>query len=505
MHIQPIHTATVVGVDGHPIRVEVDLLRRLPAVSIVGLPDGAIRESADRIRSAIQNSGFQFPRKRVVINLAPAGLKKSGTMFDLPIAMAILQMDGQLESKIDLSQCLVIGELALSGALRPIRGALSVALLAKSMGYQQMILPMDNWKEVSVITEVDCIGCNTLTDAISYLSGEDVTPAEISNVSVYPKSSLDMSEVRGHDTPKRVLEIAAAGGHNVLMIGAPGCGKSMLAKRMSTILPKLTLQEAIDVTRIHSCAGILIRDGLVMERPFRSPHHSISTAGMIGNSKLLPGEVSLAHNGILFLDEMAEYRRDVLESLRTPLEDGEVTITRASGQASFPAKCTLIAAVNPCPCGWRFHPDKICTCSQSQLQRYASKLSGPILDRIDLHIWVEPITTSQFFDQTDPEPSDVIRSRVQSCRSKQTQRYTNSEFRCNADLQGEGLWEHCQLASKCQSWLIDIANQELLSARSVSRVIKVARTIADLDEVEQISKQHIAEAIGYRVTSEVVQ
>ena len=505
MNIHPIHTATVIGIKGHLIRVEVDLLRRLPAISIVGLPDGAIRESADRIRSAIQNSGFQFPRKRVVINLAPAGLKKSGTMFDLPIALAILQMDGQLECTVDLSRCLVIGELALSGELRPVRGALSVALLAKSMGYQQFILPTDNWKEASVIQEVNCIGCKTLLDAIGYLSEKKRTATEPSPVFFSPTSSIDMSEVRGHQTPKRVLEIAAAGGHNVLMIGAPGCGKSMLAKRMATILPKLTLPEAIDVTRIHSCAGTLVHDGLILERPFRSPHHSISTAAMVGNSKLLPGELSLAHNGVLFLDELAEYRRDVLESLRTPLEDGEVHITRASGQASFPARCTLIAAVNPCPCGWRFHPDKICRCSQSQLQRYASKLSGPILDRIDLHIWVEPIPTIQFFDQTEPESSDTIQNRVQHCRNRQTKRYNNSIFRCNADLQGERLWEHCKLSAECQSWLIEIATQEILSARAISRVVKVARTIADLHQSDQILKEHIAEAIGYRVTSEVIQ
>ena len=505
MNIHPIHTATVVGVDGHPIRVEVDLLRRLPAISIVGLPDGAIRESADRIRSAIQNSGYQFPRKRVVINLAPAGLKKSGTMFDLPIALAILHMDGQLNCTIDLSQCLVIGELALSGELRRIRGALSVALLAKSLGYQQLILPMDNWQEASVITEVNCIGCKTLRDAISYLSTQKMTPIDLGHAAPYLPAPVDMSEVKGHHTPKRVLEIAAAGGHNVLMVGAPGCGKSMLAKRMATILPKLTLTEAIDVTRIHSCAGILEHDGLILERPFRSPHHSISTSAMIGTSKLLPGEVSLAHNGILFLDELAEYRRDVLESLRTPLEDGEIRLTRAMGQASFPSRCTLIAAVNPCPCGWRFHPDKICRCSQMQLQRYASKLSGPILDRIDLHIWVEPITTGQFFDKTDIEKSISIRNRVQLCRAKQTTRYKDSTFRCNADLQGKALWEHCRLTMECQNWLIDIANQELLSARSVSRIVKVARTIADLDESDDISKEHIAEAIGYRVTAEVIQ
>ena len=505
MQVHPIHTATVIGIEGHPIRVEVDLLRRLPAVSIVGLPDGAIRESADRIRSAIQNSGFVFPRKRVVINLAPAGLKKSGTLFDLPIALAILKMDGQLENTIDLDGCLIVGELALSGELRPICGALSIAILAIEMGYQRLILPMANWKEVSIFSEIECVGCKNLFEVTDWLSGQSIPTGVEPDTPFSPLMEIDMSEVKGHQIPKRVLEIAAAGGHNVLMMGAPGCGKSMLAKRMATILPELTLSEAIDVTRIHSCAGILDRDGLVKERPFRSPHHSISTSAMIGNSKLQPGELSLAHNGVLFLDELAEYRRDVLESLRTPLEDAEVHITRASGQACFPAKCTLIAAVNPCPCGWRFHPEKICRCSPSQLQRYASKLSGPILDRIDLHIWVEPITTSQFFETSEPESSHTIRSRVQSCRTRQTDRYRKSTFSCNADLRGDSLWTHCHLDENCRRWLMDIADQELFSARSISRVIKVARTIADLHESETVSKNHIAEAIGYRVTSEVVQ
>ena len=504
MQIEPVHTATVIGVEGHPIRVEVDLLKRLPAVSIVGLPDGAIRESADRIRSAIQNSGFQFPRKRVVINLAPAGLRKSGTVFDLPIAIAILHMDGQFQSMVPLSTVLIVGELSLSGELNPIRGALSLAILAKSMGYKWLVLPSANLAEANIIEGVDCIGCTTIIDAVSWLSKfERPTHQNLEHVPT-PISSIDMSDVKGHSTPKRVLEIAAAGGHNVLLIGSPGCGKSMLAKRFPTILPTLTRAEAIETTSIHSCAGTLNHSGLVTQRPFRAPHHSISSSAMVGTAKLLPGELSLAHNGVLFLDELAEYRRDVLESLRTPLEDGKVHVTRATGQATFPAKCTLIAAVNPCPCGWRHHPEKICRCSPAQLQRYASKLSGPILDRIDLHIWVNPVDAEHLFEQHSSISSETIRTRVQLCRERQTQRYADTSFYCNGDIEGQDLWTHCALNKECQRWLIKMAEQETLSARSVSRIVKVARTIADLNESTNISKDHIAEAIGYRVNSEVV-
>lgn len=505
MQIEPVHTATVIGVEGHPIRVEVDLLKRLPAVSIVGLPDGAIRESADRIRSAIQNSGFQFPRKRVVINLAPAGLKKSGTLFDLPIAIAILHMDGQFQSVISLSEVLIVGELSLSGELKPIRGAMSIALLAKSMGYKWLLLPSANRAEANIIEGVDSIGCSTVVDAINWLS-QRIRPINTHlEHTPTPESSMDMSDVKGHSIPKRVLEIAAAGGHNVLLIGSPGCGKSMLAKRFPSILPTLTQEEAIETTSIHSCAGILEHDGLIAQRPFRAPHHSISCSAMVGTAKLIPGELSLAHNGVLFLDELAEYRRDVLESLRTPLEDGKVQVTRAAGQATFPAKCTLIAAVNPCPCGWRHHPEKICRCSPAQLQRYASKLSGPILDRIDLHIWVEPVDAEQLFDQHSSISSETIRKQVQQCREIQTRRYADTSFYCNGDIEGQALWTHCDLNTECKNWLIKMAEQQALSARSVSRIVKVARTIADLQTSSSISKDHIAEAIGYRVSSEVVQ
>ena len=502
---QTIHSATIIGVDGHPIQVEVDLLRRLPAVSIVGLPDGAVRESADRVRSAIQNSGLQFPRKRVVVNLAPAGIKKSGTVFDLPIAVAILLMDGQIESVRSLQDVLIVGELSLSGELRPIRGALSFALLAKNLGCSHIVLPQSNVNEASVVSDITAIGCTTLLEVVDWISGKSTVSHPHNHQPVQPSTSVDMSEVKGHKTPKRVLEIAAAGGHNVLMIGSPGCGKSMLAKRLPTILPTLSTQEAIDCTRIHSCAGTLQTDGLIQERPFRAPHHSISTAGMVGTSKLLPGELSLAHNGVLFLDELAEYRRDVLESLRTPLEDGVIQLTRASGQVSFPAKCALIAAVNPCPCGWRFHPEKICRCTSAQFQRYSNKLSGPILDRIDLHIWVEPINTTEFFAKQVPESSKCIRQRVQRARHIQESRYQNSIFCSNADLSGSAIWDLCALDEDCQQWLIAIAKREMMSARSISRVVKVARTIADLAGQPTIHKDHVAEAVGYKTGSEVVQ
>lgn len=501
MSTQTIYTATLLGIEGCPVEVEVDLLRRLPAVSIVGLPDGAVRESADRVRSAIQQSNYTFPRKRIVVNLAPAGLKKTGTLFDLPIALGILSSDEQIfvqQNRIQRS--IILGELSLSGQVRPIQGALPLAMMSKDMGFEHLILPRDNYQEVNCIDDINIVPVESLPEAIEWLESGIIPNIPQSQTIIQSTSTMDMSEVKGQVHTKRALEIAAAGGHNVLLMGSPGCGKSMLAKCLPSILPSLSKEEAIEITRIHSVAGLLDTDSLVGVRPFRSPHHSISLAGMIGTAKLRPGEVSLAHCGVLFLDELAEFRRDVLESLRTPLEDGEIQITRASGQVKFPADFAVIAAANPCPCGWRFHHTNPCTCNPTAIQRYENKLSGPLLDRIDLHIWVDPITTTEFINRDSSESSSEIRKRVEDARCRQLRRFQNEPITCNAQMSGQVLWNHVDLTEFLRNWFVQMAATQHLSARSLSRIIKVAQTISDLEGTKQIEQQHLLEALSYRTT-----
>ena len=494
-----IQSGTLVGVDGLPVQVEIDLLRRLPCITIVGLPDNAVRESGDRVRSAIQQSGFEFPRKRVIINLAPAGIRKQGPLFDLPIAVGILiaQQSDRFDKNL-LCRSLFIGELSLSGKLRPIRGALSITLMAKNSGLKRVVLPIENATEARGIEDIEICPFSTLREVILWLNGKQPPGALPEEPSPTHSSSVDLSEVRGQAIPRRALEIAAAGGHNLIFWGSPGCGKSMLAMRMPTILPELSQAEAIDITRIHSAAGAHHRSGLMTVRPFRAPHHSTTVSAMIGNAKLIPGEATLAHNGVLFLDEIAEFRRDVLEALRGPLENKRIQLTRANGSILFPANFSLISAANPCPCGWRFHPHRECICSPAKIARYQAKLSGPIRDRIDIHVWVSPVPLTELVSGKEGETSADVRLRVNIARRVQQNRYRQDDILSNAALDGHLVEKYTRLSRVDQHWFRSVLERNGLSARAWSRTLKVARTIADLAQSECVMRSHLVEALSYR-------
>jgi magnesium chelatase family protein len=429
-----LNAGCVRGIDGLLVRVEVDLVRRLPRVIVVGLADSAVRESTERVRSAILASGFDFPRMCITVNLAPGDIKKEGTGLDLPIALGILAASKQLPESA-LADCLFAGELSLGGSLRPIRGALSLAMLAQQQGLRQIVLPQGCGELAALVPGIEAREVESLGQLVKALRSNSPLPrAQVA--SVHPaRGSLDLSEVRGQEMAKRALEIAAAGGHNLLLMGPPGVGKTMLATRLPSILPRLNHREALEVTRIHSVAGLLPPgEGLIRTRPFRAPHHSISRAGLLGNANLRPGELSLAHGGVLFLDELPEYPRSVLELLRAPLESREVVLSRASGTARFPASCILVAASNPCPCGFLGHPIRPCKCTESQIQRYASRLSGPLLDRIDLHVQVESAPLQGRLGQVPTVNSATVRSRVEKARALQLERFKGLDFLCNAEL-----------------------------------------------------------------------
>ena len=498
-----IHSMALSGIEGLPVRVEVDLPRRLPATIIVGLPGNAIRESAHRVRSAIDSAGFAYPKKRVVVNLAPADLPKVGTAFDLPIAVGILVADGQVRAA-DTANTVFVGELSLDGALRPITGALALTVAAANHGARTIILPAACAAEAAVIDGIEVLAARTLREVVTWLN--EGTPLEQPSALevTQPKSVVDLSEVRGQHRARRALEIAAAGGHNLLMLGSPGCGKTMLASRMPTILPTITVKEAIEVTRVHSVAGIHPSGtGLVSQRPFRCPHHSISNAGLMGNARLQPGEVSLAHNGVLFLDEVAEFNRSALELLRGPLENREVRISRAKGTAIYPASFSLITAANPCPCGYHGHPNRPCVCSPSQVQRYRNKLSGPLLDRIDLQVWVHPIPPDEMVNNHQGETSEAVRERVNRARMKQRLRSTNTGVTCNAELTGESVRQAANPTEEAFDILRVTMERYSLSGRAWSRILKVSRTIADLENQDKVDEKHIIEAASFRLDLEV--
>lgn len=498
-----VKTCVLFGIEGNIVHVETDLQNGLPVVNIVGLPDVSIKESKERVRSAIKNSGFQFPLKRITINLAPANLRKEGSQLDLAIAVGILKSSNVIFEEIG-EETAILGELSLEGALYPIHGILPMVISLRELGIKKCIVPRQNYKEASVVSDIEIVPVHSLKELVDYLNKEIVIELDSidNDMEICSDESLDFSDIKGQQALKRALEVAAAGGHNILIIGPPGAGKTMAAMRIPGILPKLSFQESIEVTKIYSVAGKLKNNGLVRERPFRSPHHTASAVSLIGGGRIpKPGEVSLAHNGVLFLDEMPEFSRNVLEVLRQPVEEGEVHISRANASLTFPANFMLVASMNPCPCGYYGDATHECNCTQNAINTYLGKISSPLLDRIDIHIEVAAVNFKEIESKTKEESSAVIRERVDRAREIQLCRYESKAFFSNSSMDSEMIAKYCNLSSNNKHLLELAFDRFRFSARSYNKILKIARTIADLEGADNIEENHLMEAIRYRTAS----